>query len=81
MVRGAGGETCRHFRLTPAGGGEPTPGGAAEYGVWTNADLTVPVGEWGLMEKKEAKGAPLDFVLPISGMPKLFFSAHEVEYR
>lgn len=59
----------------------PTTGGAAEYGVWTNADLTVPVGEWGLMEKKEAKGAPLDFVLPISGMPKLFFSAHEVEYR
>lgn len=57
----------------------PTTSGADEYGVWTNADLAVPVSDWGLMEKKEAKGAPLDFVLPISGMPKLFFSAHEVK--
>lgn len=87
---GSGGEPTPGEAVTPTAAGVadgvfsltiPTTGGAAEYGVWTNADLTVPVGEWGLMEKKEAKGAPLDFVLPISGMPKLFFSAHEVEYR
>ena len=52
-----------------------------DYGVWTNADLTVD--SWGLMgEPQPGKGQPLEFkwtILP--GFPQLFFRAHEVKYK
>ena len=52
-----------------------------DYGVWTNADLTVD--SWGLMGKPQpGEGKPLEFkwtILP--GFPQLFFRAHKVEYK
>ena len=52
-----------------------------DYGVWTNADLTVD--SWGLMGKpQKGEGKPMEFewtILP--GFPQLFFRAHKVEYR
>ena len=58
----------------------PTDPGA-DYGVWTNADLTVD--SWGLMgDPQPGKGQPLEFkwtILP--GFPQLFFKAHKVEYK
>lgn len=52
-----------------------------DYGVWTNADLTVD--SWGLMGKPQpGKGQPLEFKWTIvPGFPQLFFRAHEVEYK
>lgn len=58
----------------------PTKSGT-DYGVWTNADLTVD--SWGLMgEPQEGEGKPMEFkwmILP--EFPQLFFRAHEVEYK
>ena len=58
----------------------PTESGT-DYGVWTNADLTVD--SWGLMgEPQKGDGNPLEFkwtILP--GFPQLFFRAHKVEYK
>ena len=58
----------------------PTVSGT-DYGVWTNADLTVD--SWGLMgEPQKGEGDPLEFkwtILP--GFPQLFFRAHKVEYK
>ena len=58
----------------------PTESGT-DYGVWTNADLTVD--SWGLMgEPLEGEGKPMEFkwtILP--EFPRLFFRAHEIEYR
>ena len=58
----------------------PTESGT-DYGVWTNADLTVD--SWGLMgEPQEGEGEPLEFrwtILP--EFPQLFFRAHKVEYK
>lgn len=52
-----------------------------DYGVWTNADLTV--GSWGLMgEPQKGEGTPLEFSWPIlPEFPQLFFRAHKVEYK
>lgn len=58
----------------------PTESGT-DYGVWTNADLTVD--SWGLMgEPLEGEGKPMEFkwtILP--EFPRLFFRAHEIKYR
>ena len=58
----------------------PTISGV-EYGVWTNADLTID--SWGLMgEPKPGDGNPWKVewtILP--GFPQLFFRAHKVEYK
>ena len=58
----------------------PTESGT-DYGVWTNADLTVD--SWGLMgEPQKGEGNPLEFkwtILP--EFPQLFFRAHKVEYK
>ena len=58
----------------------PTESGT-DYGVWTNADLTVD--SWGLMgEPQKGEGDPLEFkwtILP--EFPQLFFRAHKVEYK
>ena len=52
-----------------------------DYGVWTNADLTID--SWGLMgEPQKGEGDPLEFkwtILP--EFPQLFFRAHKVEYK
>lgn len=57
----------------------PTTSGT-DYGVWTNADLTVPAAEWGLMETKKADGTTLDFSLEmLPGVPQLFFRAYEAK--
>lgn len=57
----------------------PTTSGVA-YGVWTNADLTVPAENWGLMEIKKADGETLDFSFGnVPGIPQLFFRAYEVK--
>lgn len=52
-----------------------------DYGVWTNADLTVD--SWGLMgDPQPGEGKPLEFrwtIIP--GFPQLFFRAHKVEYK
>ena len=52
-----------------------------DYGVWTNADLTVD--SWGLMgEPQKGEGQPIEFkwtILP--GFPQLFFRAHKVVYE
>lgn len=57
----------------------PTESG--EYGVWTNADLTVD--SWGLMGKpRTGDGNPWKVewtILP--EFPQLFFRAHKVEYK
>lgn len=54
---------------------------SGDYGVWTNADLTID--SWGLMgEPQKGEGKPLEFkwtILP--GFPQLFFRAHKVEYK
>lgn len=52
-----------------------------DYGVWTNADLTVD--SWGLMGKpQKGEGKPLEFKWTIiPGFPQLFFKAHKVEYK
>ena len=52
-----------------------------DYGVWTNADLTVD--SWGLMgEPQKGEGTPLEFSWPIlPEFPQLFFRAHKVEYK
>ena len=54
----------------------------SDYGVWTNADLTVD--SWGLMGEPQAgeDETTLDFswtILP--EMPRLFFRAHKVDYK
>ena len=58
----------------------PTESGT-DYGVWTNADLTVD--SWGLMgEPRTGDGNPWKVewtILP--GFPQLFFRAHKVEYK
>ena len=58
----------------------PTVSGK-DYGVWTNADLTID--SWGLMgEPKPGDGNPWKVewtILP--GFPQLFFRAHKVEYK
>ena len=58
----------------------PTANGT-DYGVWTNADLTVD--SWGLMgEPRKGEGKPLEFkwtILP--EFPQLFFRAHKVDYK
>ena len=58
----------------------PTVSGT-DYGVWTNADLTID--SWGLMdEPKPGDGNPWKVewtILP--ELPQLFFRAHEVEYK
>ena len=58
----------------------PTESGT-DYGVWTNADLSVD--SWGLMgEPQKGEGNPMEFkwtILP--EFPQLFFRAHEVEYK
>lgn len=58
----------------------PTESGT-DYGVWTNADLTVD--SWGLMgEPRAGEGKPMEFKWPIlPEFPRLFFRAHEIEYR
>ena len=58
----------------------PTDPGT-DYGVWTNADLTVD--SWGVMgEPKPGKGKPMEFKWTIfPGFPQLFFRAHKVEYK
>lgn len=52
-----------------------------DYGVWTNADLTID--SWGLMgEPQTGEDETLDFswtILP--EMPQLFFRAHKVDYK
>lgn len=57
----------------------PTESG--DYGVWTNADLTVD--SWGLMgDPQPGEGKPLEFKWTIiPGFPQLFFRAHKVEYK
>ena len=52
-----------------------------DYGVWTNADLTVD--SWGLMgEPQKGEGKPMEFKWTIvPELPQLFFRAHEVEYK
>ena len=51
-----------------------------DYGVWTNADLTVPAESWGLMETKKADGETLDFSFGnVPGVPQLFFRAYKVK--
>ena len=58
----------------------PTVNGT-DYGVWTNADLTVD--SWGLMgEPWTGDGNPRKVEWPIlPGFPQLFFRAHKVEYK
>ena len=57
----------------------PTESG--DYGVWTNADLTID--SWGLMgDPRPGDGNPWKVewtILP--GFPQLFFRAHKVEYK
>lgn len=52
-----------------------------DYGVWTNADLTID--SWGLMgDPKPGDGNPWKVewtILP--GFPQLFFRAHKVEFK
>ena len=52
-----------------------------DYGVWTNADLTVD--SWGLMgEPQKGKGDSLKFTWTIiPEFPQLFFKARKVEYK
>lgn len=57
----------------------PTASGR-DYGVWTNADVTVPVKDWGLWQRKSGDGQPWTpawTILP--NEPQLFFSAFEVK--
>ena len=58
----------------------PTESGT-DYGVWTNADLTVD--SWGLMgEPQKGEGDSLEFTWTIlPEFPQLFFRAHKVEYK
>ena len=58
----------------------PTVSGT-DYGVWTNADLTVD--SWGLMgEPRTGDGNPwkVEWTI-IPEFPQLFFRAHKVEYK
>ena len=58
------------------------PAASGVYGVWTNADLSVPVAEWGLMESKASKGDPLEFKLTLDTVTtQLFFRAFSVDYK
>ena len=50
------------------------------YGVWTNADLLVPVESWGFMTNRLGSGTPFSFELPIlPELPQLFFSTFKVK--
>ncbi|MBQ0032526.1 MAG: InlB B-repeat-containing protein [bacterium] len=58
----------------------PTESGK-DYGVWTNADLTVD--SWGLMgnpQKGDGNPWKVDWTI-LPGFPQLFFRAHKVEYK
>lgn len=57
----------------------PTTSGIS-YGVWTNADLTVPQTDWGLWETKSGDGQPWTpawTILPET--PQLFFRAFKLK--
>ena len=57
----------------------PTVNGNS-YGVWTNADVTVPVKDWGLWQQKSGDGQPWTPVWTIlPNEPQLFFSAFELK--
>ena len=62
------------FRLGVAGAE------GVNYGVWTNADLTVPAENWGFMTNWFGEGAPFEFKLEIRpDEPQLFYRAFKVE--
>lgn len=49
------------------------------YGVWTNADLRVPVEDWGFMTNRLGEGVSFEFELKIlPDEPQLFYGAFEV---
>ena len=57
----------------------PTTGGVS-YGVWTNADLSVPAAEWGFWKQETATDATTDFSFEmLPGVPQLFFRAFKLK--
>ena len=51
-----------------------------DYGVWTNADLLVPVESWGFMTNHVGGGTTFSFELPIlPELPQLFYSTFKVK--